>query len=186
MLKINRRHLLAGGRTLIAAAMLGKLEAARADDLLDFSQLQMVDPPTPAPDVAFLRADGSQVALGSARGKGLVLNFWATWCPPCVAELPSLDRLAGLLAGSDIAVWTVSEDLGALAAVKVQKYYTAHGISHLPVLIDHFGKAADSFANQGVPTSLLIDKTGRVRARFEGGTDWSNAATVARVRALLS
>jgi peroxiredoxin len=186
MLKINRRGLFAAGRTLIAAALLGKLEgAARAEDLLDFSHLQMLSPPTPAPDVSFLRTDGSALSLNAARGKGVVLNFWATWCPPCVAELPSLDRLAGTLAGSGIELWTVSEDLGENAAAKVRKFYDAHGIAHLPVLVDPHGQAADAFGNQGVPTTLLIDQAGMVRARFEGGTDWGEAAVAAKVRGLV-
>ena len=181
MLKINRRSLFAASRNLIAAAVLGKSEPALADDLLDFSALKPVSPPQSAPDVGFLDADGNQIPLSHWRGQALVLNFWATWCPPCVAELPSLDRLAAQLAGRNITVLAVSEDLGAKAAGKVRDYYAQHQISHLPVLVDHYGRASDGFANQGVPTTLLLDRNLQLRARFEGGTDWTAPAALAAV-----
>jgi thiol-disulfide isomerase/thioredoxin len=186
MLKIERRWLIAGAGNLIAAAVLGKSQA-RAEDagLLDFSALKLQSPPVLAPDVSFKTEDGTDKPLSDWRGKGVVLNFWATWCPPCVAELPSLDRLSQALAGSGIEVVAVSEDLGAVAAAKVRAYYAAHGIGHLPVLVDRYGKAADALGNQGVPETLLIDAQGKVRARFEGGTDWSGDAAVAKVRALV-
>jgi len=186
MREIPRRRLFTGARTLIAAGLLGKFHgSAQADDLLDFSQLQLTKPPTPAPAVQFLRPDGSQASLSDHLGKGVILNFWATWCAPCVAELPSLDRLAGRLAGSNIAVLPVSEDLGEKAAFVVQAYYSKHGITRLPVLVDHFGHASDAFNNQGVPTTLLIDRKGLVKARFEGGTDWSNPKALARIKTLI-
>ncbi len=186
MIEVSKRQLMASSRTLIAAALLGKFGGtARADDLLDISQLKLTTPPTPSPSVTFLRPDGTQATLKDYLGKGIVLNFWATWCPPCVAELPSLDRLAATLAGSSIQVVAISEDLGDKAAAKVQKYYAAHAITRLPVLIDHFGKASDAFANQGVPTTLLIDAKGNLTARFEGGTDWSSPAAQEKIKQLI-
>lgn len=176
MFKTGRR-----GLVLIGAGLLGKW--AEAADLLDFSQLQVSKTPQPAPDVAFLRPDGSQASLAGYRGRGLVLNFWATWCGPCVAELPSLDRLAGK--GEDFTVLAVSEDTGDKAANVVKSYYAQHGISRLPVLVDRFGKASDAFNNQGVPTTLLIDAKGMVRARFEGGTKWDDGKAIGKIRGLI-
>ena len=169
---------------LAAAAITAPL-AANAGDLLDFSALEVSSPPKPAPDAKFLRADGTEDALANYRGKGVVLNFWATWCPPCVAELPSLDRLAAALAGSNIQVLALSEDTGAKAATVVQNYYAAHGIKQLPVLIDRYGRATDAFNDPPVPTTLLIDARGDIRAKFEGGTNWSAAVAEAKIRAMI-
>jgi len=184
MEEIERRRLFLGARTLIAAAALGKLcGAARAEDLQDFSQLQITNPPKPAPDVTLIRADGTELTLRTMLGKPIILNFWATWCPPCTAELPSLDRLAAALSG--VTVLAASEDLGPKAASVVQTYYTKHNITRLPVLIDHFSRASDAFSNQGVPTTILIDAKGQVRAKFEGGTDWSGDKAKAKIKELI-
>jgi len=186
MVGIGRRLLFAGGGTLIASGLLGKWGGtARADALLSLAQTEVTQPVKPAPDVGFLRADGSEVKLSAYLGKPIVLNFWATWCAPCVAELPSLDQLAVTLANDHIQVLAVSEDLGAKAADVVQNYYSKHGITRLPVLIDHYGKASDGFDNQGVPTTLLIDKTGEIRARFEGGTNWSEPTAIDKIRQII-
>lgn len=183
---ITRRRAGAVARNLIGAALISKWSgAARAETLPDLSGLKLINPPSPAPVVVFRDASGADAPLSAHRGKGVVLNFWATWCPPCVSELPSLDRLAASLKGSGIQVLAVSEDLGAKAARVVRAFYAAHGIDHLPVLTDPFGKASDAFANEGVPTTWLIDAQGRVKARLEGGADWNTPAALARIKALI-
>ena len=68
------------------------------------------DPPAPVEDVPFFDRNGDEVRLSDYKGTPLVMNFWATWCPPCVAEMPALDRLKGLLADSGIDVLAIDED----------------------------------------------------------------------------
>jgi thiol-disulfide isomerase/thioredoxin len=142
-----------------------------------------VDPPVAAPDIGFISADGSPHHLSEFVGHGMVLNFWATWCAPCVAELPALAALSRTLAPDDIAVLTLSSDRGGATAV--QGYFDQHGIIGLPVLLDLHGEGARAVRARGIPTSLIIDKQGRERARLEGSADWSAPEAAQAVRRLV-
>jgi thiol-disulfide isomerase/thioredoxin len=106
------------------------------------------------------------------RGRIVVLNFWATWCIPCVAELPSLDRLAA--SAPDFAVLAVSAD--RTGAEVVSPFLKAHGIAHLTTLLDPHMAAGQAFGVAGFPTTLVIDASGRLRGRLEGPADWAVAA----------
>ena len=124
--------MLAAAGTLAAGLGMRKPHAAELHDLA--TGLQPTDPPVPAPDVTFLAADGSEHRLTDFVGHGMVINLWATWCVPCVAEMPSLAALSKTLAPDDIAVLPLSSDRGG--ARVVEAFYQEHGISGLPVLLD--------------------------------------------------
>jgi thiol-disulfide isomerase/thioredoxin len=111
-----------------------------------------------------------------------VLNLWATWCGPCVAELPTLDTLAGAVAGNDIVVLPVSSDAGGAASVR--SFYDSHDIAHLPVLLDPGGAITDAWQVPGIPVTVIFDRSGHPRARLVGAADWSTPDAVARVKAL--
>ena len=176
---IARRRMLASvaGGTLAAVLGAGKLQAAALADAL-----HLVDPPVPAPDISFVDADGKPHALSEFRGHGMVINLWATWCPPCVEEMPSLAALSKAVAPDDIAVLPLSSDHGGASAVRA--FFAHHDITGLPVLLDPHGAAAHALNARGLPTSVVIDKQGRMRARLEGSADWSSPAAVAAVRRL--
>jgi thiol-disulfide isomerase/thioredoxin len=159
-----------------------KPHAAELHDLA--TGLQPTDPPVPAPDVTFLAADGSEHRLTDFVGHGMVINLWATWCVPCVAEMPSLAALSKTLAPDDIAVLPLSSDRGGARAVEA--FYQDHDISGLPVLLDPKGAAARAWHARGIPTSVIIDTKGQERARLEGSADWSTAAAAAIVRRLVA
>jgi thiol-disulfide isomerase/thioredoxin len=177
MVLITRRRLLAAGGTLAAGLGARKPRAQELHDLT--TQLVPTDPPVPAPDVAFVAADGSQHHLKDFIGHGMVINLWATWCVPCVEELPSLASLSKTLAPDDVAVLPLSSDRGGVRAVTA--FYQEHGITGLPVLLDPKGAAAHAWHARGIPTSVIIDKQGRERARLEGSADWSTPAAVRAV-----
>jgi len=134
----------------------------------------------PAPALAFTDAAGRRLGLGQFRGKVVLVNLWATWCPPCVAEMPSLNRLQTELGGERFQVLAVSLDKGGAAIVR--RWYEHAGLQALPIYNAH---AAD-FPGALLPTSLLIDGEGRVAWRGEGAFDWSGAEATAAVRALLA
>ena len=141
------------------------------------------DPPKPLPPVRFTARDGKPEVIGDFAGKGVVLNLWATWCAPCVAELPSLDALAERLAPDGIVVVALSSDRGGAASV--DEYYRAHEITHLGVWLDPDGTVMGTLAARGIPTTLILDRQGRERARLEGGVDWNSTYTLDTIRKLI-
>lgn len=156
-----------------------RLDAEHAPSLRNLADaVQPADPPKPVAEIRFTAADGSGRTLADFAGKGVVLNLWATWCAPCGAELPSLDALAGRLAAENIVVLPLSSDRGG--ADTVAQYYKSHAIAHLGVWIDPDGAAMHALDARGIPTTLIVDRQGRERARLEGGIDWGsqNAAAV--------
>ena len=129
------------------------------------------------PEVAFVDGDGTRRGLADFRGKGVVLNFWATWCVPCVAEMPSLDRLQARLANRGVVVLALSSDRGG--APVVRGFFARHGIEHLSVALDEGLQAARALGVQGLPTTVLIDAEGRERGRLVGAAEWDSAEAVA-------
>src|SRR5205085_6791889 len=100
--------------------------------------------------------------LGSLRGRLVVVNFWATWCPPCVAEMPSLERMHRALGAEGLVVLGVSvdEDEGA-----VREFVARHGVS-FPILRDPGGRAAAAYRTTGCPEPLLVGPDRTVRTTF--------------------
>jgi thiol-disulfide isomerase/thioredoxin len=178
----HRRMVLAAAAGTLAAAALSR--KPRADTLDPLSEgLKMVSPPQDPPDGVFLAQDGSTHHLGDFKGHGMVVNMWATWCAPCVAEMPALAALSRALAPKDVAVLPLSSDRGG--ADTVQAWYNSHGITGLPVLLDPKGALARAFDARGIPTSVLINTAGKVVARLEGAADWSSPAAQALIEKLV-
>lgn len=191
MRKTLRRTVLAAGGTLLAGAVVRKylIEPGQAEQAEPaHPPVQPLDiikphPPTILPKLGFLDADGKPQSLEQYAGHGLVLNLWATWCVPCVAEMPALDALARTLAPSGVRVLTVSLDRGGAAAVK--PFYAAHGITSLPVLLDPHSALLGALGLDGIPTTLLVDKTGLEVARLQGPVDWASPQAAALVTKLI-
>jgi len=200
MSNIPRRAALAlvgvAGGTVASALLLRKLDAGTArvvvlshpvsdadtGDLDDLSNLKPTVPPVAAPNVAFSLADGTVRHLAEFRGRGMLINFWATWCRPCVAEMPALAKLSAAVAPLDVAVMPLSDDRGGAAVVR--RFYDAHDITALPILLDQSGDAARAFNIRGFPTTILVDPKGLEQARLEGAADWSSKDAVALVSKL--
>jgi len=179
MLVVTRRATLVGG-TVAAVLALRKPCAAAAGALPD---LKPINPPVVPPAIGFVDAEGDSHTLKEYLGSGVVLNLWATWCAPCVAELPSLAVLAGKLAAQRIVVLPLSSDRGGAAAVS--QFYRAHNIKNLPILLDPEGNAMHALGVSGIPVTFVIDRKGLERASAAGGGDWGSDAAIARVRQLV-
>jgi len=135
-------------------------------------------------DAQFLAGDGSKVSLQDYRGKGIVLNFWATWCAPCVREMPQLDRLAALVRGNAIEVLTISEDRKGMELAP--KFYEKNKLRDLPVLVDEKSGLLRAFKIKGLPSTVLINAEGQEIGRVLGIAEWDSAEIVDFVRKCLS
>ena len=120
-----------------------------------------------APAVAFQDPAGKPTTIAAFAGKPVLLNLWATWCAPCVAEMPTLDRLA-----KEMTVVAVSQDLGPAGAGKVAPFFAKAGLTRLQPYLDP--KVGLSVAlNAELPTTILYDSTGHEVWRMTGGMDWT-------------
>jgi thiol-disulfide isomerase/thioredoxin len=119
-------------------------------------------------------------SLADFQGKIVLLNIWATWCAPCIKEIPALDRLAAALKDTDVIVVAVSVDRKGIDAVK--KALAAFGVQELAPYIDPSGQALRTVRGVGLPTSLLIDREGREWGRVVGTAAWDDDTTIAFFR----
>ncbi len=137
--------------------------------------------PAPAPATRFAGADGAELTLqGDFVGRLILVNFWATWCAPCVEEMPSLDRLQAALGGEDFEVVAISIDRGGVAAV--EPFFQRHGLEHLATYVDPLGSAPRGFEILGLPTTVLIDPGGRWVGRLAGPAEWDSDEAKALIR----
>ncbi|MDZ4841882.1 MAG: TlpA disulfide reductase family protein [Alphaproteobacteria bacterium] len=127
----------------------------------------------PAPLLTFLDEEGTKVTLEKFRGKIVVLNLWATWCTPCVAEMPMLDRLQQQLEGVGVVVVALSIDRGGPDVVR--EFFDEHEITHLGVYVDPTMRAQSDVSAIGLPTTIIIDREGNDRGRIVGPAEWDDA-----------
>jgi thiol-disulfide isomerase/thioredoxin len=172
--------LLAGAAALIRAPAPQRADAppALAGSYKDFTANAA---PPPAPEAGFT-LDGKPMSLADFRGRVVLVNFWATWCGPCVAEMPSLDRLQAELGGTDFTVITLSEDRNPAV---IAPFYETHGLEHLKPYHDPSGALSRAFGIRGLPTSVLIDRQGREVGRLEGPAEWDSGEALALLRHFL-
>jgi thiol-disulfide isomerase/thioredoxin len=128
------------------------------------------------PEVTFVDADGNEKSLADFRGQGLVLNFWATWCAPCVKEMPALDRLAAAVHDRGLRVLALSADREGAPVVRA--FYEVNRVGHLPVAVDRLSRAARAIGVDGLPTTVLYDAEGREIGRVVGVAEWDSPAAI--------
>ena len=134
-----------------------------------------------APEVRLQSVDGKTMSLADYRGKVVLVHFWATWCPPCVEEIPTLERFYQQVFGSDIEVLAVSVDDSA----DVLKTFLDRNKVHFPVLLDPGKKTAGSYGTMKFPETYVVGRDGMVRYKVIGPMDWSMRSNVEIVRSLL-
>ena len=135
-------------------------------------QFTYLSPVKPARMTPILAEDGDLLDLGRFRGRVILLNFWATWCPPCIRELPALDRLQARLGGADFTVVALSIDEGDIAGPAA--FVRRLGLRNLTVYLDFTGTTSEAFPLYGLPITYLLDQRGNVVGYIVGATDWDS------------
>ena len=172
-------HANPGAAAGLDAAERAELEAMRTDGL---EKLVIHDEPRPPITAAWADEHGNPVSLDDYPDEVVVMNFWATWCPPCKAEMPSLDRLAGRLEDKGLAVLPVSIDRDA---AKIDDFFRGVGIENLDIHHDRARKVSRQAGVLGLPATLILDAEGREVARMVGDADWSSPEAIALFERLM-
>ena len=177
--------LLSGAIFIIPGGIARGAETACSTPPPTLSKFKTADSAVAAVTEAFQTAGGAPVTVTElARGKGAVVNFWATWCAPCIKEMPHLDALKTDLAQDGIPVIAVSQDRGGLDVVK--PFFDKQGYKNLSIHLDPKGTLARANKVRGLPTTILYDAQGREKGRLEGIAEWNAPEVKAFIRACLS
>ncbi len=135
-----------------------------------------------APDFVLPDLKGRTVRLSQFRGKVVLLNVWATWCPPCRKEMPTMEALYRKLQGTDFVMLAVSQDPDGAKTVLP---YLEEGNFSFPVLLDTGGEVSRKYGVTGYPETFIIDRQGRIVHHHIGYQDWSKAEVEKALRTLM-
>ncbi len=149
----------------------------------DMAEFTFADTPAPVETGGFLGPSGMALSFDDFRGRTILVNLWATWCAPCVEELPTLDKLQEVLGSQDFEVVTISIDRGR--AAKAQGFFDRLKIRNLALYRDPTTKIGLGLKASGLPTTVLIDPEGREVGRFIGPADWASPEARALIKAFL-
>ena len=166
-----------------SARLAAKLAPLARDDL---AALTVASEPRRAEQFAFEREDGGKLTLADFRGRAVLLNLWATWCVPCRAEMPALDRLQAAKGDQGFEVVAVNVDTARLE--RRAAFLDSVGVKALARYADPSGDAFETLRRDGkalgLPVTLIIDKDGCEVGAVEGGIKWDSAEAQALVGAL--
>jgi thiol-disulfide isomerase/thioredoxin len=158
--------------------------AAVAADLPPLSHSLTKLAPRPAPALKLKDLDGAAHDLAQLRGRVVLINFWATWCPPCRREMPSMERLSQALKGEAFSVLAVDvgEDADTIDT------FTGQLDTELsfPILLDTRSRTMQAWKVAGLPTTFLVDKRGRIVASAIGGREFDHPEIIQAIRKLLN
>jgi thiol-disulfide isomerase/thioredoxin len=144
---------------------------------------QATEPARPAPKLVFYDVDDKPREISEFKGRGVVLNFWATWCAPCVKEMPDLDKLNARFKNEGIDVLAVSVDRDPIRLAK--KFYKKNNLRNMPLLVDKKRKVLRRLSIQGLPTTVLINSEGVEVGRIVGVIEWNAPENVAFLKRLI-
>lgn len=135
-----------------------------------------LDRPTEPATVVWRTLEGDQISLAEYAGKVVLLNFWATWCGPCMQELPGIDSIAAQLGSDRFAV--IAVNLDAEPERNAQAFADRLGLTTLDLFVDPEFRSADALRLRGMPTTYLFDADGQLIGMLEGSAEWDAAESV--------
>ena len=163
-------------RIFLTSAVVAALAAGPAIARPPF---MLQDPPQPLLSPPFQDSNGRKLKLGDFAGRIVLLNVWATWCPPCREEMPALDALQARLGGKDFAVVPVSIDGAGIDVAR--QFYDEIGIRNLGLYWGEDLRVKLAFGVFGLPTTLLINRNGQELGRVSGPARWDGDAAIAQL-----
>ncbi len=140
--------------------------------------------PKAVPDLAFSDGNNNALSITQWKGRVVLLNLWATWCAPCLREMPDLDRLQRLLGSKTFEVLALAVDQAGIKGAS--RFYKKTGLKHLRLYVDAKARAANRLRVRGMPTTLIIAPDGREIARFEGPAKWDGRDAIGLMRAVIA
>jgi len=173
-----------GGQCAAAAALAGPIEDAATGTVAGFRPLEE---PVDLSALAFRDGDGNEVTMADFEGRTVLFNLWATWCPPCRAEMPSLDALEAKLGGEDFQIVAVSVDTQDDG--RAEAFYAETGLTDLAFYIEPtmtmFASLKQQGLAHGMPTTMLVDGEGCAAGILSGPAEWDAPEAVRLVRTAL-
>lgn len=163
--------------------------AARMKPLVkgEVAAVELRTRPQPAPALAFTGPDGQPMTLAALKGKTLLVNLWATWCAPCLKEMPALDALQKEMGGLDFAVVAINIDTRNLD--KPKTWLADNKVANLPFYGDPqaatFQALRAAHKVEGMPVSIIVDKAGCELGIIQGPADWASADSKALMKAAI-
>jgi thiol-disulfide isomerase/thioredoxin len=164
---------------LIAVSVASAAEEEKSPKLGEFIP---ASPPQPAPELLFTDLDGKTATLADFKGKLLVLNLWATWCHPCLEEMPALEQLQ-VNVPDKLVVAAVSEDRGGKKIV--EPFLDKLGLKKVKIYLDPKSDIGHAFDVRGLPTSIVIGPDGKVLGKVEGAAEWDSVEMYGVLKPLL-
>lgn len=146
-------------------------------------EARVVQPNDPAPDFSLKSLDGKTVKLSDLRGKVVLVHFWATWCPACIEEMPTLQALSNKFTGTNLTILAISVDEGG--ADIVSSFMHRNKLS-LTTLLDSNQSVTSRYGTFKFPETYVIDRTGVVRYKAIGAYDWTQPDNVRALNSLLA
>jgi len=164
---------------ILSAAVLMMTGCKKKDETAVVAEVRETKP---VPEITVNSLKNEPVKLSQLKGKVVLLNFWATWCPPCREEIPSMMKLNSAMAGKPFQMLAVSIDEGGVP--EIESFFKSSGLS-LPAYTDPAGAAAKTYGVTGVPESFIIDRNGILVKKVIGPLAWDSPDTIAFLEGLM-
>ena len=143
--------------------------------------ISVVEPRRDPADFSLTVLSGGSARLSDYKGKVVILNFWATWCPPCVSEMPSMENLYKQYKDKGVEILAVDlrENVNT-----VRQFINNNGYT-FPVLLDRDGRVGGLYGVEAIPTTYIIDREGKIAGRIVGSIYWDTPQVIAAIETLL-